>query len=104
MAPRTGTSRNRLRPSGEIRSDRTAGTIPVVIGRSSTVTVQFDGPVSAASPDEHGPQLDCRRPCLLVVRASAAMDRGLAPYPSNRRGGRYSGAASVLPSNRDGLR
>src|SRR5215213_10801690 len=84
MAPRTGTSRNRLRPStnGEIRSHRSAGTTPVVVGRNSTVTARFDGPVTAASPDEQGRQLDCRRPCLLVVRASAAMDRGLAPYPS----------------------
>src|SRR5215211_431667 len=79
MAPRTGTSRNRLRPSGEIRSHRTAGTKPVVVGRSSTVTVRFDGPVTAASPDEHGRQLDCRRPRLLVVRASTAMARGYLP-------------------------
>src|SRR5215217_8390527 len=84
MAPRTGTSRDRLRPSmnGEIRSNRIAGTTPVVVGRSSTVTARFDGPVTAAAPDEHGRQLDCRRPCLPVVRASAAMDRGLSPYPS----------------------
>src|SRR5215212_7552493 len=82
MAPRTGTSRDRLRPStnGEIRSHRSAGATPVVVGRGSTVTARFDGPVTAASPDEQGRQLDCRRPCLLVVRASAAMDRGIAPY------------------------
>src|SRR5215210_9154341 len=84
MALRTGTSRNRLGPStnGEIRSHRSAGTTPVIVGRSSTVTARFDGPVTAASPDEQGRQLDCRRPCLLVGRANAAMDRGLSPYPS----------------------
>src|SRR5215203_4069772 len=84
MAPRTGTLRNRLRPStnGEIRSHRSAGTSPVVVGRDSTGTARCDGPATAASPDEQGRQLDCRRPCLLVVRASAAMDRGIAPYPS----------------------
>src|SRR5215216_1084761 len=47
---------DRLRPStnGEIRSHRTAGVTPVVVGRGSTVTARCDGPVTAPSPDEHG--------------------------------------------------
>jgi len=57
-------------------TQRGAGSTFLVVGRSSDATARFDGPVTTTSPDEQGRQLDCRRPCLLVVRVRAPMGRG----------------------------